>query len=267
MAALELPKSWTEQDREHYLRQVMRGGWARMRPYSLAFLPLGVGLEENGATREELKRVVRDADNPEGDLQSSCWEDAASLDEDERAQRLAHREAAERYAAHYGRPPLRTHTDVLELLVAAGVLFEVTDEAGVPRLYPKLPPPVPAEVFPLDAEEAAIQRQLRIDSAYERDSSRIIALFEPDGQRRQELVTSLDRLARLIQGDPHDAREALRLLTDAGDFTTSLDIADLPPHKVIRIRCDWDRFDQERIGIHGMTEDGRLSVTLPAERS
>ncbi|WP_432198226.1 DUF6042 family protein [Streptomyces sp. bgisy027] len=266
MVALEPPKSWTEQDREHYLHQVMRSGWSRMRPYSLLFLLLGVGLAESGATREDLKRGVRSADHPEGDLDASCWDDPDGLDEEERARQPAQIEDAERYAAHYGRPPLRTHADVLELLVAAGVIYEVPDGAGVARLYPRVPAPAPAEVFPLDEEEAAIQRKLRVDSAYEGDSYRIIDLFEPDGKRHEEVVTSLDRLARVIQGDPHDAHEAVRLLTEEGDFTTSTDLTDLPSHKVFRIRCDWDRFDQTRIGIHGMTKDGKLSVTLPSDQ-
>ncbi|UXY33238.1 DUF6042 family protein [Streptomyces sp. HUAS TT20] len=265
MATFEPPKNWTEQDREHYLQQVMRSGWTRMRPYSLLFLLLGVGIAERGATPEDLKRGVRNADNPEGNLDASCWEDPEDLDDEERAQHATHVEDAERYAAAYGRPPLRTHTDVLDLLVAAGAIYEVPDGTGVARFYPKVPAPAPADVFPLDEEEAAVQRQLRIDSAYEGDSYRIIELFEPDGKRHEEVVTSLDRLARLIKGDPHDAREAVRLLTEAGDFATSLDLDGLPSHKVFRIRCNWDRFDQARIGIQGMTEDGRLSVTLPSE--
>ncbi|MEU3315824.1 DUF6042 family protein [Streptomyces sp. NPDC006662] len=163
-----------------------------------------------------------------------------------------------------GRPCV--HADVLDLLLTAGVLYEVPDAAGgAPRIFPKLPPPVPADVFPLDEEEAAIQRQMLIDSAYEGPSYRIIELFDPDGLRRAEIVTSLDRLARLIEGDPQDAREALRLLAEVGDFTTTLDVTDLPSHKVFRIQCDWEQFDKKRISIHGMTEDGKLAVTLPSD--
>ena len=108
MAAFEPPKNWTEQDREHYLQQVMRSGWTRMRPYSLLFLLLGVGIAERGATPEDLKRGVRNADNPEGNLDASCWENPEDLDDEERAQQATHVEDAERYAAAYGRPPLRT---------------------------------------------------------------------------------------------------------------------------------------------------------------
>lgn len=79
MVALEPPTSWTEQDRERYLQQVMRSGWTRMRPHSLLFLLLGVRITEYGATREDLKRGVRNADNPEGDLDGSCWEDPEGL--------------------------------------------------------------------------------------------------------------------------------------------------------------------------------------------
>nr|WP_281404334.1 DUF6042 family protein [Streptomyces roseirectus] len=241
----------------------MRSGWSRMRPHALLFLLMGAGIAENGATRGDLCRSLGHHENPESALADSCWQDPEDLDEDERAAQPALIAAAERYAARYGRPSLRTHADVLDLLLAAGVIYEVPDAHGTPRFYPRTPAPVPADVFDLTEEEAAIQRRLRIDSAYEADSYRVIDLFEPDGERHEEVVTSLDRLARLIDGDPHDAREAVRLLTEAGDFTTSLDLTGLPSHKVFRIRCDWEHFDRARIGIHGLTEDGRLAVTLP----
>ncbi|MFD9458594.1 DUF6042 family protein [Streptomyces sp. NPDC059985] len=265
MVASTPPASWTEQDREYYLQQVMRSGWSRMRPYSLLFLLLGAGIAENGATREDLKPGLRNSENPQGDLEAPCWEDPDDLDEDEQARQPQLIETAALYAAHYGRPPLRTHADVLDLLLAAGVVYEVPNAVGAPRIFPKVPAPVPADVFPLDEEEAAIQRQMLIDSAYEGPSYRIIELFEPDGLRREEIVTSLDRMARLIEGDPQDAREAIRLLTEVGDFTTTLDVANVPSHKVFRIRCAWEQFDKKRIGIHGMTEDGKLAVTLPSD--
>ncbi|WP_327380675.1 DUF6042 family protein [Streptomyces sp. NBC_01207] len=265
MVASTPPASWTEQDREYYLHQVMRSGWSRMRPYSLFFLLLGVGIAETGATREDLEQGLRNRENPQGDLEAPCWEDPDDFDEDEQARHAKLIERAELYASHYGRPPLRTNADVLDLLLAAGVVYEVPDAVGVPRIFPKVPAPVPADVFPLDEEEAAVQRQMLIDSAYEGPSCRIIELFEPYGLRRKEIVTSLDRLARLIEGDPGDAREAIRLLTEAGDFTTTLDVTNVPSHKVFRIQCDWERFDKERISIHGMTEDGKLAVTLPSD--
>ncbi|MCZ4102079.1 hypothetical protein C8250_042195 [Streptomyces sp. So13.3] len=109
----------------------------------------------------------------------------------------------------------------------------------------------------------SVERQLRIDSVYEGDSYRSIELFDPDGQRRSEVKTSLDRVARLIEGDTHGRREALRLLTETGDFTTSRDLTGLPPYRVFAIRRDGEQFDQQRIAIHGATEGSRIRVTLP----
>lgn len=122
-------------------------------------------------------------------------------------------------------------------------------------------------MFPLDEEEAAVQRQMLSDSAYEGASQRVIQMFGPEGARHKEIATSLDRLARLIEGDPEDAREAVRLVTGNGDFTTTLDVSGLAPHKVFRIQCDWEQFDRTRLTFHGMTEDGKLAVTLPGDLS
>ncbi|WP_413754675.1 DUF6042 family protein [Streptomyces sp. R-74717] len=68
-----------------------------------------------------------------------------------------------------------------------------------------------------------------------------------------------------MDGDPHDARQAVQLLLNEGDFTTSLDITDLPPHKVFRLRCDWTQFDTTHIRIQGMTDEGQMQVTLPTD--
>ncbi|MFJ5809065.1 DUF6042 family protein [Streptomyces sp. NPDC093093] len=268
MVALEPPAPWTEQDREDHLQRVMRNGWSRMRPFSFMFLLLGAGLAESGATREELTSALRSRENPEGDWAAACWEDAEDLDEEERTRRPKLIATADRYAAHHGRPPLRTHADVLDLLLAAGVVHEVPDAAGgAPRLFPQVPVPSPADVFPLDEEEAAVQRQMLSDSAYEGASQRVMQMFEPEGARHKEIVTSLDRLAPLIEGDPEDAREAVRLVTGNGDFTTTLDVSGLAPHKVFRIQCDWEQFDRTRLTFHGMTEDGKLAVTLTGDLS
>ncbi|MFF2148656.1 DUF6042 family protein [Kitasatospora sp. NPDC058190] len=86
----------------------------------------------------------------------------------------------------------------------------------------------------------------------------------PDGRRLEEVTTSLQRLARVIDGDP-DARQAVLLLLDQGDFTATADIAAIPPHKVFRLQCDWEKFDQSRISIHGVNDNGQIVVTLPED--
>ncbi|MFI9332148.1 DUF6042 family protein [Kitasatospora sp. NPDC052868] len=90
-------------------------------------------------------------------------------------------------------------------------------------------------------------------------------MFDPEGRRLEEVTTSLQRLAKAIDGDPHDARQAVLLLLDQGDFTATEDVAAIPPHKVFRLRCDWEKFEQSRISIHGVNDDGQIVVTLPQD--
>nr|WP_042422205.1 DUF6042 family protein [Streptacidiphilus anmyonensis] len=228
----------------------------------LALLLIGLVSEDRPLTMEEARRFLRSTGNPDGAWSGSCWDDGE--DEDDYEQDLAARQRdTARYAAQYGLPPLETLRDMLTLLTTAGVVHLVPDPAGVLRLYPACPLPRPQDVFPLDEAELAAQHQLQWSAAYGGDASRIIELFQPRGERRKEITTSLDRLARVIDGHPHDAREAVLLLVEAGDFTTSLPVAGMLPHKVFRLCCDWKAFDAHRIGVHGRDEQDRIRVTVP----
>ncbi|MEV0192371.1 DUF6042 family protein [Kitasatospora purpeofusca] len=142
---------------------------------------------------------------------------------------------ATRYAAHYGLPPLETVDDVITLLVTAEVLHEIPDSSGRPRLHPAHPLPFPGDVLPLSAEEERVQRELRMVLVHSDDSFEIIGLFEPDGRRLEEVTTSLQRLARVIDGDPRDACQAVLLLLGEGDFTATEDVTAMAPHKVFRL--------------------------------
>ncbi|MBC2868616.1 DUF6042 family protein [Streptomyces mexicanus] len=257
--------NWSHEQQELHLRSVVRGGWLRIPPNMTGLLLIGLGCEGRPLTREEARTIVRTWANPRGDWQASCWdqEDKLERDEDDLADLRKQQADAARYAAHYGLPPLRTFTDLLGLLIAAGVVHEIRDARGVPRLHPAFPLPGPHEVFPLDEEELAVQKSLRRDAAYGSDSYRIIDLFAPTGERRNEIITSLDRLARTIEGHSHDAREAVQLLLEAGDFSATEDISCVASHKVFRLHCDWRKFDAQRIGI-GRDDQGRIEVTLPA---
>ncbi|MER8188222.1 DUF6042 family protein [Kitasatospora sp. NPDC094015] len=261
---------WTDDEmRGEHLRRTARGGWSRIRPMVTMMLLIGAAMEDGPLTREELGPFVATKANPTGLLTHSCWDTGDDYDEEEAA------EAAEalpgqiadgtRYAAQYGLPPLETINEVITLLVAAKVLHEIPDDAGVPRLHPASPLPFPTEVLPLGAEEEQIQRELRMSLIYSDDSFEIIALFEPDGRRLAEITTSLQRLAKAIDGDPHDARQAVLMLLDQGDFTATEGVAVIPPHKVFRLQCDWEKFDQSRITIHGVNDNGQIVVTLPED--
>ncbi|MGR3935268.1 DUF6042 family protein [Streptomyces sp. BRA346] len=256
---------WSPQNRELHAHQATVGGWTRMRPHLMFLLLIGLVAGDAPGTREDIAPFGRRSIDPQDSLEQSCWEDDSLLDDAELDALPEHKATAVRYAAHYGLPPLQTVNDVINLLVAAGVVHEIPDSTGVPRLHPAQPLPVPADVFPLDEDERAIQRDLQLRATYEDASYRIMNLFDPEGERHEEITTSLERLARAIDGNPHDARQAVQLLLSDGDFTSSLDPTDLPPHKVFQLRCDWAAFDTGRITLHGMDEDGRILATLPED--
>ncbi|MFE5374962.1 DUF6042 family protein [Streptomyces mirabilis] len=252
---------WSPQNREDHCHRVVRGGWLRMPPPMMGLLLMGLTCEDGPMTREEVRPFVYTSVSPIGDWQASCWEDEAERDGDELADLQVEQAISARYAAHYGLPRLRTLNDMLTLMIAAGLVHEIPDTDGVLRLHPAYPLPEPCDVFPLDEDELAVQQSLRREAAYGSDSCRIIGLFKPAGERREEIATSLDRLARVIDGHPHDARQAVGLLLDARDFTTTADISVIPSHRVFRLRCDWAKFDAHRMRVRRGRE-GWLAVTV-----
>ncbi|MFE2414981.1 DUF6042 family protein [Kitasatospora sp. NPDC059408] len=256
---------WSDEMREEHFRRAARGGWSRIRPMATMMLLIGAVMEGAPFTREELGPFVATKVNPAGALTHSCWDTGDDLDEDDLAALPGDIADATRYAAHYSLPPLETIDDVITLLVAAKMLHEIPDSSGQLRLHPAHPLPFPSDVLPLSAEEEQVQRELRMSLIYSDDSFEIIGLFEPEGRRLEEVTTSLQRLARVIDGDPHDARQAVLLLLDQGDFTATEDVTAIAPHKVFRLRCDWEKFDQSRISIHGVNDEGQIVVTLPED--
>ncbi|MGW2540441.1 DUF6042 family protein [Kitasatospora sp. NPDC001574] len=257
---------WSDDEMlEEHFRRAARGGWSRIRPMATMMLLVGTVLEGAPFTREELAPFAAPQAGQDGALTHSCWDTDDDLDEDEQAALPNHIAESTRYAAHYGLPPLETVDDVITLLVTAKVLHEIPDTSGLPRLHPAHPLPFPGDVLPLSAEEEQVQRELRTSLVYSDDSFEIIGLFEPEERRLKEVTTSLQRLARVIDGDPHDARQAVLLLLGEGDFTATEDVSAIAPHKVFRLRCDWEKFDQSRISIHGVNDDGQIVVTLPED--
>lgn len=62
------------------------------------------------------------------------------------------------------------------------------------------------------------------------------------------MTTSLVQVARLLDVDVDDAREAvLVLLGECGDFSADRDVERIEPHQTFTLTVDWDRFNQERI--------------------
>ncbi|UXY24040.1 DUF6042 family protein [Streptomyces cynarae] len=254
---------WSQDHREQHFHSVIGGGWLRMPPPMLGLLLAALTGRGKPLTREELRPFVRSSVNSSGDWHASCWGDGDERDRADLTElRAAQAATSTRYAAHYGLPPLSTLNDMLTLMIAAGLVHEIPDADGQTRLYPAFPLPGPHEVFPLDDKELSAQQVLRRHLAYGGDSSRIIALFDPTGLRHQEITTSLDRLAHVIDEHSHDARQAVLLLLEGPDFTATTDISEIPPHKVFQLRCDWDTFHTHRIR---RGRQGRIAATVPTD--
>jgi Family of unknown function (DUF6042) len=144
---------------------------------------------------------------------------------------------------------VRTCRDILNLMVAAGVLHRVVEDGAV-RFRPAWPLPIAEDVFPVTAEERDEEDAFRWHALHEGTAQDIIRLFKPDAaDRRDNLTTSLERLGRILELDPDSVREGILVLLDEGDFTASLDIARAPRHKVFILRVDWERFAADRISI------------------
>jgi hypothetical protein len=169
---------WSPEQQELHFHSVVRGRWLRISPDMTGLLLMGLGGEGRPLTREEARTVVRTGANPSGEWQASCWDQEGGLerDEDDLADLRKQQADSARYAAHYGLPPLRTFTDLLGLLITAGVVHEIPDAHGVPRLHPASPLPGPHE------DELTVQKLLRRDAALRKRFLSDHRSVRPDGR-------------------------------------------------------------------------------------
>lgn len=238
---------WSERDAELHAHAVAARGWLRMRPLTLPLLLVGAGLNELAPTREYLAEYANGSTKSGLGLQESCW---PAADEADPVEASRQRSQAAHYSAFYGLEMPEVVDDLITLTVAAGVLVEVDDGSGTLRIRPARPLPSPADVFPVGREESMVLDLVAADARYAAKKLQVLSLFSPGEHRHQEITTSLERLARVTDGSPHDARQTVLLMLGEGDFTASADISNLAPHKVFRLRCSWTDFDEQRIRIH-----------------
>ncbi|MEZ7004990.1 DUF6042 family protein [Streptomyces sp. AD55] len=149
----ELPErvnmaAWPARQSDKLARQHLAGGWLRALPPAGTQILGAIVSRCETVTEAELGRVLP-VDPVNGDRWAApCWPD---LDED--AEQVA---TLDRYAAAYDRGPVRSCADLLDLLVAAGVLW-----ADGARIGPVVPVPRVDEVFPVSNAEIAEIASLR----------------------------------------------------------------------------------------------------------
>jgi hypothetical protein len=187
---------------------------------------------------------------------------ANAVEIEDREQELARSDA---YSQALGIAPVRTMADVLQYMIACGVVIERTDgEDVVYDLNPDVE--LPAEVLPLSEEDRAQEDSLRWQDVHEATAQSIIRLFGPDSEDRPERKrTSLARLARELDSDFESVRAGVLTLLGEGDFTTTIDVQDATPHKVFELVVDWERFATTRIHLRfagGRNDEPDDSVPL-----
>jgi len=176
--------------------------------------------------------------------------DAASVNAEEiedREQELARSDA---YGAALGLGPVRTMGELLEYLVACGMLLEQQhDGNGVTYdLNPDVP--LPSEVLPLSDADRANEDALRWQDVHESTAQSIIALFDPDDvDRPDRKVTSLQRLARELDSDIESVRAGVLNLLKEGDFSATIELDEATPHQVFELVIDWECFAENRISL------------------
>lgn len=171
--------SWDEATAEKMHRDLVMGGWSRLRPSAAYLLLVGTVINMGPLTTQHaIDRLAG------GNWDATCWDPVDHFTEDELAELKAeygddadcrsaaevnaeadaqHREwvaNATRYAAHYGLGPVETCGDVLGLLLATGVLCREND-----LLYPVNPIPRVEDVFPVSEKERAALVDLRAAEA------------------------------------------------------------------------------------------------------
>ncbi|WP_328638441.1 DUF6042 family protein [Streptomyces canus] len=148
--------AWPAHLSDTLARQHLAGGWLRALP------PVGVQILGAIASRCEMVRRtelgrVLPVEPVDGDRWAApCW-----VDVPEDAEQVV---TLDRYAAAYDRGPVRTCADLLDLLVAAGVLW-VAEGTVDDTIGPVEPVPGVDEVFPVSNDERAEIASLRAMAA------------------------------------------------------------------------------------------------------
>jgi hypothetical protein len=234
----------------------MRGGWLRWSPDCAGDLlrrVLRAGRPR--AESEVLAEMDRQADRAPG-AEQSAWEEPElyrdpygtplyDLYQEVMEDFYRRRARVNELAGALGLPPVQTAADTADYLVAAGILCRVGKDDTV-LLIPVWPVPLPEERLPLTAEERRAEATQRWTDLHERTADRIIELFAPDDERLPALRTSVDLLARQLDIEPEDVRQALLVLLAADDFSADADIARLGDDGDFVLTVDWDIHDRTR---------------------
>jgi hypothetical protein len=151
------------------------------------------------------------------------------------------RRATTRLGAAFGLTSVDTCDDVVVLLTRSGVV-ESRAHGGWTLATPL---PLVGESGALSAEEVAVEDRLRWLHEYEPLVQSIIRSFI--SQTRTRWATTLADVARSFDTTVDDAREAVEILVDQGDF--SVEPMPVGPGEEFVLSVDWLIFHERRVAI------------------
>lgn len=162
--------------------------------------------------------------------------------------RLERMDEVDRWSRELGVEPVRTLRDLLEFLLAAGVLTTTgAGDTALIRLNESAP--LPGEVLTLSEEDRRSDDDQRWQRLHEPAAQAVIDLFVSDEAPTATLRTSLQRLAREVDLAVESVRAGVVHLLNDGDFTASADVERLLEHQVFELTVDWKKFRSSRITI------------------
>lgn len=168
--------------------------------------------------------------------------------------RLERMDEVDGWSRELGVEPVRTLRDLLEFLLAAGVLS--TSGAGDAALIQlSESAPLPGEVLSMSDDERRADDDMRWQRLHEPAAQALIDLFVPDGTATTTLRTSLQRLARHLDLAVESVRAGVLNLLNDGDFSASADVERLLDHQTFELTIDWERFRSSRITIVHRSDD------------
>jgi hypothetical protein len=174
-------------------------------------------------------------------------DDAATVMAQEAAARRHRVARMDRYSRALGIRQVRTIGDLLDFMVAVGLLSrQGSGGTAVLELDPAAP--LPGEVLPLSPAEEAQEDSMRWRALHEHTAQALILLFGPEDEHPVDsLRTTLLRLARQLGTSVESARAGALVLIDAGDFSATTSLERAVQDEVFELEVDWDRFAANRL--------------------
>jgi len=247
---------WSIDGTRAFMDAVTHAGWERWAPDNAGDMALRVVVKS--CPRPEAD-VISDVESYlEGFLGSAetMWEEPELLHNihghplhdlyDEQMRDLVQkRSRIDQAASELGLTPPRSVPDLADYLVAAGVLCRtITD--GTTFLVPAWPVLPPEDRFTLTDEELQTEDAARRQERYDATVDRITDLFDPDGNRKTTITTSLQNLAAAAETHLDEVRLAILTFQNTELFATDPTIATIAADATFQLTIRWETFERTR---------------------